>query len=59
MTLKSFNDWSKNKFVQEAFAEAFSGKYQRNIWLRELKNLEDTQKEIIQKKYIYHQIKEI
>ena len=27
MTLKSFNDWSKNKFVQEAFAEAFSGKY--------------------------------
>ena len=26
-TLKSFNEWIKNQFVQEAFAEAFSGKY--------------------------------
>ena len=26
-TLKSFNEWMKNQFVQEAFAEAFSGKY--------------------------------
>ena len=26
-TLKSFNEWVKNQFIQDAFAEAFSGKY--------------------------------
>ena len=26
-TLKSFNEWVKNQFVQEAFAKAFSGDY--------------------------------